>query len=186
MNRQCGGCTLCCKLVPVRSLRKPANHKCTYQTSKGCGVYHKPGFPPECGMWSCRWLTDDDTSTLHRPDRAHYVVDDVPDLVTVRDDTGATPNRDLYVVQVWVDPAHPDAWQDKALLHYIEHRGALHGEAMLVRFGSAQALAVIPPSLSADKGWIVTRSTVSDSPSITGNRLLDQLVQRTRQREVAR
>ena len=31
MNRTCGGCTLRCKLLPVRELKKLANTRCQHQ-----------------------------------------------------------------------------------------------------------------------------------------------------------
>ena len=31
MNRTCGGCTLRCKFLPVRELKKLANTRCQYQ-----------------------------------------------------------------------------------------------------------------------------------------------------------
>jgi len=36
MNRTCGGCTLCCKLLPVRELKKPANTRCQHQRAEIC------------------------------------------------------------------------------------------------------------------------------------------------------
>ena len=74
-DRHCGTCTLCCKLLPVRELEKPADTKCRHQSSKGCGIYRRPGFPDSCHLWSCRWLVDDDTADMLRPDRAGYVLD---------------------------------------------------------------------------------------------------------------
>src|SRR5215468_3091274 len=95
--RKCSGCTLCCKLLPMSSASneratriagemvaqglmrldeaasamkefdKPAGHRCPHQRGgKGCGVYDRRPFG--CRMWTCRWLTNDDTADLHRPD----------------------------------------------------------------------------------------------------------------------
>src|SRR4051812_46218248 len=99
--RQCGDCQLCCKLLPVPPLRKGAGEKCKHQKfGKGCTVYHTQAMPPECGFWNCRWLVGDDTADMPRPDRAHYVIDIMPDFVTVTDNvTGAT--QKIQVVQIW-------------------------------------------------------------------------------------
>ena len=69
----------------VRSLGKPARQRCKHQRHhKGCAVYRKRGFPPGCGAWNCRWLVEDVTDGLSRPDRSHYVLDVMPDYVTLR------------------------------------------------------------------------------------------------------
>src|SRR2546423_255596 len=110
MTRACGDCQLCCRLLPVKGiLNKPAGARCKHQKfGKGCMVYHRPGMPPECAIWNCRWLVNDDTADLPRPDRAHYVIDLIPDYVTlVNDETGEKQN--VEVVQVWIDPKHPAA-----------------------------------------------------------------------------
>jgi len=42
-GRQCGGCTLCCTLLPVKSLDKGANERCRHLCFKGCGIYAREG-----------------------------------------------------------------------------------------------------------------------------------------------
>jgi hypothetical protein len=150
--RQCSGCTLCCKLLPVRSLNKLANTKCQHQSSKGCAVYRKPWMPHECTIWSCRWLNEPEaTAKLSRPDRSHYVIDMMPDYVTaVDDETGAETK--LEVVQVWCDPAHRDAHRDPALRAYLEEQ-AKQGIGALIRYGSREAFFLMAPSISHDKQW---------------------------------
>jgi len=100
MSRQCGACTLCCKLLPVHdgvlingkrmqgNLDKPAGERCRYQRHTGCTVYNTALMPACCKMWNCRWLGNDDTGDLSRPDRSHYVIDIMPDYVTVVDNAG--------------------------------------------------------------------------------------------------
>src|SRR5215471_3194906 len=121
-KRRCGGCTLCCKLLPVHhgahndvgidlpgSWHKAAGERCRHQRSgKGCAVYRKAGFPSACLFWNCRWLVSDDTDDLRRPDRAHYVIDVMPDFITLTDnETGE--KHTIEVIQVWVDPDYRDA-----------------------------------------------------------------------------
>jgi hypothetical protein len=150
--RRCGDCQLCCKLLPVHSLGKEAGQRCKHQRHhKGCGVYHKPGFPPECGAWSCRWLTGDDTADLSRPDRSHYVLDIIPDFVTFRDDkTGEAQH--VEVVQIWVDPGYPDAHRDPALRAYLERRGK-QNVLGIVRWDNERAMVIFPPELSENRQW---------------------------------
>jgi hypothetical protein len=155
MTRRCGQCTLCCKLVPVSEIDQPANQRCVHQRSfKGCAIYANR--PTTCRLWSCVWLTGDDPA-LSRPDLVHYVIDPMPDFVTAKPDDGTAPMR-FGVIQVWCDPKHPEAWRDPALLAYIDRRGAEEGFGAIIRYDSARAFAVFPPSVTG-KGWIENRGT---------------------------
>ena len=135
MTRQCGDCQLCCKLMPVAGIGKLAGVRCQHQKfGKGCAVYHKPGMPPECALWNCRWLVNDDADELSRPDRAHYVIDVLPDFITVNDNaTGMAQN--IQVAQIWVDPSYPEAHRDPALRRWMFRR-AQEGIAALIRFNA--------------------------------------------------
>jgi hypothetical protein len=156
MIRTCGSCSLCCSLLPVRALDKAAGERCKHQrfSAKGacCRVYSDLWqVSPECRAWNCRWLVNNDTAELSRPDRSHYVLDLMPDFVTLRDDaTGALQH--VEVVQIWVDPKHPDAHRDPALRGYLERR-AQENVVGLVRWDNEKAMAIFPPALSADGQW---------------------------------
>ena len=151
--RRCGDCQLCCKLLPVRSLDKGAGQKCKHQShAKGCAVYARLArVSPECRLWSCRWLVEDDTADLRRPDRSHYVIDIMPDFVTLQEDeTGKLEHKQC--VQIWVDPKHRDAHRDPALRAYLERR-AEENIVGLVRWGETDGMAIFPPGLSSDGEW---------------------------------
>jgi hypothetical protein len=133
-------------------LDKPAGTRCKHQTRHGCACYADlEVVAPDCRLWNCRWLVDPDATGLRRPDHAHYVIDIMPDFIGVQDDTGRV--EDIAVMQVWCDPDYPDAWRDQALRRYAERMAAERHEAILVRFGAARAIAVIPPSMSIDGKW---------------------------------
>lgn len=162
--RQCGDCQLCCKLLPVHgglrvngkdlpgNFHKPAGERCPHQRfKKGCAVYGKPKMPPACRLWNCRWLVNDDTDALSRPDRSHYVLDITPDFITLRDDNNGS-QRNIPVVQIWCDPNYRDAWRDPHLLAYLERRGR-DGIAALIRFNSKDAITLFPPSMAEDRQW---------------------------------
>jgi hypothetical protein len=150
--RQCGDCQLCCKLLPVRALEKAAGQACSFQKfHKGCTVYRGPRFPFECGVWNCRWLVNDDAADLSRPDRAHYVIDLMPDFITAIDnETGV--RRDIQVVQIWIDPKHPLAHHDPALRRWMFRR-AQDGIAALVRFNERDALTIFAPPFDPKGEW---------------------------------
>jgi hypothetical protein len=52
-------------------------------------------------------------------------------------------------VQIWIDPAYPDAHRDPALRTWLERR-ALPG---LVRYDDNRALVIAPPSVGEDGKW---------------------------------
>lgn len=156
-DRQCGGCTLCCKLVPVKELQKGAGERCRHQSHKGCAVYHRSGMPMSCALWSCRWLVNDDTAGLRRPDRSRYVIDLLPDFIVIENnETGERTN--VEVIQIWCDPKARDAWQnDQALLDYLDRRGR-EGKAALIRYSNQEGCTVFPPSMSSDGQFHVRHS----------------------------
>jgi hypothetical protein len=144
-------------LLPVPPLGKKAGQKCEHQKfGKGCTVYHTRAMPPECGLWNCRWLVNDDTDDLSRPDRSHYVIDIMPDHITLQDnETGQCHVR--QVVQIWIDPRYPDAHRDPALRAYLLRRGE-DGIAALVRYDNRRAVTLIPPNMIGEgtppAGWL--------------------------------
>jgi putative zinc- or iron-chelating protein len=157
--RRCGGCTLCCKLLPMgngvrvtentrlvaaREFFKPAGERCPHQrTGKGCAIYDKR--PVCCKLWNCRWLVNDDTAELRRPDRSHYVIDIMPDFVTLTEEGHESAN--VEVIQIWVDRKFPDAYKDPALLAYLERRGK-EGIAAIIRYSGDQAFIMFPPAMT--------------------------------------
>jgi hypothetical protein len=55
-ERQCGGCTLCCKLLGVAELSKPPGKWCKHcEVGKGCRIYGDPDRPEVCRGWYCGW-----------------------------------------------------------------------------------------------------------------------------------
>ena len=52
----------------VTDFDKPAGERCPHQRHhKGCNIYSTRPFG--CRIWLCRWLAEDDTAELSRPDR---------------------------------------------------------------------------------------------------------------------
>jgi hypothetical protein len=134
----------------VPPLGKGAGQKCQHQRYRtGCVVYHKAGMPPECAIWNCRWLVEDDTAELPRPDRAHYVIDIMPDFITWAVDD---ERHNVEVVQIWIDPKWPNAHHDLALRRYLLRRGE-EGKVALIRLNSKEAFTLIPPNMASDQQW---------------------------------
>lgn len=159
MTRQCGDCTLCCKLLPVRALDKGASERCKHQRHTGCRVYHKPGMPSECALWNCRWLVEDAGGTS-RPDRSHIVIDVMPDFIAAtNDETGEKFN--IEVIQCWIDPKHPDAHRDPVFREYVEQQGRDHGRAALIRYNAKEAFTLFPPSMTGGE-WVEKKGGVRE------------------------
>lgn len=161
--RQCGDCQLCCKLLPVRELGKGANERCRHQKFKtGCAVYRRPGMPTACQLWNCRWLVED-AGDVGRPDRAHYVIDLMPDYVTAQE-PGREATR-IQAVQVWVDPAYPNAHRDLALRSWLEKQGE-NGIVAIIRYNSKDGFTLVPPALTGTGEWMEIESQVEPQHSI--------------------
>lgn len=150
-GRVCGDCQLCCKLVPVPTISKPAGAKCQHQrASKGCMIYADRPFA--CRTWTCRWLSDPTTTMLRRPDRSHFVVDVSPDYIELEDNETGERQR-CGVMQVWLDPAFPEARLSAELRAYaIDVAARLH-IPLILRTPGKPITVLIAPSLSADRKW---------------------------------
>lgn len=179
-NRSCGDCTLCCRLLPVVGVDKPANTRCRHQTHKGCAVYGKvaapigrPRMPLECKLWSCRWLVAEGTRDMRRPDRSHYVVDVMPDFVIAQDGPEGEKIR-IEALQVWVDPHHRDAHRDPALRAYLAKAGE-DGLVTIVRFGANDGFTLVPPALSSSGDWQELISGVENQHSVAEIFALEKL-----------
>lgn len=53
--RQCGSCSLCCKLIAVEELDKPMGTWCRhFKAGKGCTIHDTR--PDVCRAWDCLWV----------------------------------------------------------------------------------------------------------------------------------
>jgi Fe-S-cluster containining protein len=181
-QRRCGDCQLCCKLLPmtietrdqsheavaamvdagiarlsdfagmIEEFDKPAGVRCPHQRhGKGCSVYAKRPFG--CRMWHCRWVQNDDTAELSRPDRSHYVLDSMPDYIEVVDNNTGKRHQ-APVIQVWVDPDYPDAHRDPKLRTFLARaaENPPHPLAM-IRLGPGRAFTLWAPFFTKGDWW---------------------------------
>jgi hypothetical protein len=114
MPNSCGGCTQCCRLVPVKELELPAFTRCQHERSApfatpGCAIYADR--PPSCRLWSCQWLTEGWNADM-RPDRCGVVVDPVPDLVRIN-------GTEHAAFQFWAAPGHEMAFEKQPVLALV-------------------------------------------------------------------
>ena len=103
-GRMCGGCQLCCRLLPVHldDQYKPAGTRCRHlRYGKGCSIHANRPLP--CRTWSSRWLADPDTTGMPRPDRCHYVIDMMADEMVLQP-PGDAPRTKVPAIVIWLDP----------------------------------------------------------------------------------
>lgn len=94
-GRSCGTCTLCCKVVGVLEIDKPAGVWCQHCASgKRCTIYESRF--PSCRTFYCEWMMEKTLGPEWKPDRAKFAL--------VKTDAG----RHLTVC---VDPGYPSAWR---------------------------------------------------------------------------
>jgi hypothetical protein len=104
----CGSCTLCCKLMEIEELAKPAGSWCPQaEPGQGCKCYGDR--PASCRVFECIWLqTQKDPAAKFpphlRPDRCRAVL---------------TTSDDGENLIVHIDPSRPDAHKEPALDHLI-------------------------------------------------------------------
>ena len=155
-ERHCSNCQLCCRLLPVEEIRKPAGDRCPKQRHHiGCTIYAQR--PSSCRLWNCRWLLNDDTADIGRPDHCHYVIDVMPDVVGVQ-------GKMTPCVVVWVDPAYPDSHRDPALRRYIERRAQEDDMLTMVRYDAFKSIVIFAPSTNPDNKWYEIKTDANNSP----------------------
>ena len=110
-GRECGTCTLCCKVYDVPALEKPAGTWCRHcRPGQGCGIHATR--PPQCRSFNCLWMCQDWLGPEWKPERAKMVlsVDPTTRFLFVQVDPGAANSwkRDPYHRQLrqWAATAH--------------------------------------------------------------------------------
>lgn len=138
-GRACGTCTLCCKVLAITELNKPAGVWCTHcKPGAGCGIYADR--PPSCGFFDCAYLVRADVGEEWKPNVSRMVLMEEPQF-----------NR----VLAHVDPQRPDAWRAApyhAQLRLWASRAAATGGQVHVRVGPRTV--VILPDRDVDLGVV--------------------------------
>jgi hypothetical protein len=184
--RTCGGCTLCCKLLPMKrgadeSLRNgdtvPAAVAAGLLTAEEA-LHTMRDFDKPAGE-RCKFQRHGKGCTAYsnRPFGCRFwncrwlTADDTAELqrpdrthyvIDISPDyvrTDDPKNPTLPVLQIWVDPDYPDAHKDPALRAYVERQADM-GFAALVRLRGHEAFLLVPPSMTVDGQWLEKHSKV--------------------------
>ncbi len=108
MKRECGECSLCCKVMAVPEIDKPRDKWCSHARpgAGGCAIIGQPDRPANCGAFLCAWVERDDALPEDfRPDKVHAFF------------VGSVKGDGMVV---HVDPAYPLAHKEGRLAKLIE------------------------------------------------------------------
>ncbi|MGL4727317.1 MAG: YkgJ family cysteine cluster protein [Bosea sp. (in: a-proteobacteria)] len=94
-GRDCGTCTLCCKVFDVPSLNKSMGKWCQHCTpGRGCGIHETR--PQHCRAFHCAWMTESWLGPEWKPERSKFVL---------------TIDHVTHFLFAQVDPGSPNAWK---------------------------------------------------------------------------
>jgi hypothetical protein len=152
--KPCGSCSLCCKVLRINALEKPAGHWCErFRKGVGCSVHASS--PVECRRFQCFWTVSDSLGEEWRPDRSKLVL---------------WSNVEGRVI-VDVDPSFPNAWRREpyySTLKAWSDRDRPVKLEVLVRAGGR--LWVIFPEVDLDLGPQQPEASVDSGYRLEGGR----------------
>ena len=128
LDRSCGDCSLCCKVMAISELSKPKGVWCDhFARGAGCGVYSAR--PEVCRTFLCQWLVNPQMGPEWKPNKCRMVV------------VGEGARK----LAVHVDAGSPGPWQEPYLgwLREVAARGLERGGMVLV-IDKGQTTVVLP------------------------------------------
>lgn len=146
-RRQCGDCSLCCKVLGIPELEKPKDSWCANFTAGiGCRIYERR--PLSCRNFSCRWLDDPTMGPEWKPSSCKMVV-------------GSRPG--LFVVHV--DPAVSQPWRAEPFLSVLKRLSAQGlNKGVIVMVIEKRRTIVILPDREVDLGMIGPDARIAMEP----------------------
>jgi len=118
-GKECGPCTMCCKILVIEELEKDAGPLCKHcKVGKGCKIYSKR--PDTCREYECSWMTDRTMSPQLRPDKTGTILQIDPDTDEV---------------QAVCDPAAPMQWRKSPLVFKYLVAKAKEGDRVVAKSG---------------------------------------------------
>ncbi|QOZ26500.1 MULTISPECIES: YkgJ family cysteine cluster protein [Bradyrhizobium] len=140
--RQCGTCTLCCKVLEVTDLGKPVNTACKHiMSGGGCEIYAQR--PRQCRTFSCAWL------------QGHFDDDWFPEK------SGIVPHFGMDTLNIQVDIENPDRWREEPYYSKIVEL-SLNG----IRMTAARPYATLV--IVGDNKYMMLGRTIVPDPTLFG------------------
>ncbi|WP_337186437.1 YkgJ family cysteine cluster protein [Phenylobacterium sp.] len=143
--KACGPCTMCCRVLAVAELDKPAGRPCAHaKPGAGCGIYeHRP---QGCRVFECVWLMDPEMPHRFRPDQTKVVLD--------QDARGQR-------LVARCDPANPLAWRRNPIYAALKGRAAdTWGTGRIVLAVAGRRTWLIAPREDVDLGEVGAEATL--------------------------
>ena len=95
--KECGECTLCCKLLETHDIPSEIGVYCRH-CKNGCSIYDER--PEECRTYQCMWSQMETVADELRPDKCGIIFDRISDdVITARIEEGKKIN-DLLMAQI--------------------------------------------------------------------------------------
>ena len=129
-GRECGSCTLCCKVFEVPVIEKPEGKWCRHcSPGRGCAIHATR--PEHCRAFFCYWMTQPGLGPEWKPDRAKFVL---------------TVDPASHYLFVQLDPGQPGAWRRDPYFGQIRDwaKSALAERRHVVVWLNRSATVVLP------------------------------------------
>ena len=135
-GKSCGSCTMCCKLMGIAELKKPAWTECVHVApGMGCRIYEQR--PRSCRQFICGWLLDPGMGPELKPDQCHVIF---------HQQAGQN-------IVATCDADHPNAWRQPDVLEFL-HR-------LVVSLGPSRKVIV----MEKGRVWYVTKDAIVPADS---------------------
>lgn len=145
--KQCGECSLCCKVMGIPELRKPKDAACVHIIpGKGCEIYERR--PPSCRAFACHWILDSAIADAWKPSTCHMVIE--------------AKQRSMVI---HVDPDFAEAWRDEPYFSEIKAmaKAGLAKGAMTLVIEKLRTIVVLPDE-EIDLGFLGPGARIAMTP----------------------
>jgi hypothetical protein len=146
-GRSCGDCALCCKILDIVALEKPAGEWCKHcSTHKKCDLY--PIRPAAiCDTFNCGYITQPGVPESWFPGKSRMILN---------------TSADGQHVFIAVDPARPDAWRKAPYYQHIKQWAlANNGTGKQIIVSINKRYIVVFPDREVDLGAVGDDETVT-------------------------
>ncbi len=148
-KRECGSCSLCCKVLDVPAVYKPAGQWCKhFAAGTGCEIHQLR--PKACREFACLWLKGYGLTDEWKPETAKFVMAEA---------------YEGDVIMVHVDPKQKNAWRAEPYYTALKQLAEkVMGDNQLIMIVEPSRRLVLTPDQELDIGdpslivsWQVTR-----------------------------
>ncbi|MDB5595490.1 MAG: hypothetical protein JWM36_2451 [Hyphomicrobiales bacterium] len=128
-GKECGSCTLCCKLPAIAVLNKPRGVWCSHALpGRGCGIYEeRPGI---CRDFHCEWMVNAGLGPEWKPATCKFVMFMAPD----------------GNLSVLADSGYPDAWRNPRYYPWLKTKAArmMEHNKLVVVLAGPDMIVILP------------------------------------------